>query len=188
MTRAPLLLVCVALVATGCRPSSDRTQAQEAGAAASGGTATPRGNGDPVKPGANEVTPETLPEEPVNEVPAEPVASNIVTNLAEPAPARADPSIPQPYQGRWGLVAADCTSTLGDAKGLLIINGNTMRFYEARATLAERLPAVATSFSGRFSVTGEGTTWERVVTLTREGDTLTRADEDGTFTYSRCRS
>ena len=187
MIRASLLFACVAMLATGCRPSSDRTEAQEAGAAASGGTATSRSVGDPVQPGANQVTPETLPEEPATEDTAEPLADNAGANAVEPPPV-ATPAIPQRYQGRWGMVAADCTSTQGDAKGLLTIDGRTLRFYESTGTLVEQLPAIATSFSGRFAFTGEGMTWQRVVTLTLSGDTLTRADETGTFTYSRCRA
>src|SRR5678815_313320 len=35
-------------------------------------------------------------------------------DTAEPVAA----VIPEQYRGRWGMVAADCTSTKGDAKGL----------------------------------------------------------------------
>jgi hypothetical protein len=94
--------------------------------------------------------------------------------------------IPNRYRGRWGLVAADCTSTRGDAKGLITVGDRTIRFYESVGTLAEARPAIATAFSGRFEFTGEGMNWERVITLSRTGDTLTRADEDGRFTYTRC--
>ena len=185
MIRAPLLFACVALLVAGCRPSSDRTEAQEAGAAASGGTATSRSVGDPVQPGANQVTPETLPDGPAIENAAEPLAGNALANAVDVPPV-ATLAVPQRYQGRWGMVAADCTSTQGDAKGLLTIGDRTLRFYESTGTLAQQLPAIATSFSGRFAFTGEGMTCQRVITLTRSGDTLTRADETGTFTYSRC--
>ena len=94
--------------------------------------------------------------------------------------------IPAHYHGRWGMVAADCTSTRGDAKGLITIGDKTIKFYEATATLKEQRPAIATSFAGNFGFTGEGQTWEKVQTLTRTGDTLKRAEETGTFTYTRC--
>ncbi|MDQ3144169.1 MAG: hypothetical protein M3Q57_04740 [Pseudomonadota bacterium] len=94
--------------------------------------------------------------------------------------------IPAQYRGRWGLVAADCTSTRGDAKGLMNIGETSVRFYESTASLQERRPAIATSFSGVFVFTGEGQTWERVMTFIRTGDTLKRAQADGTFTYTRC--
>ena len=46
--------------------------------------------------------------------------------------------------------------------------------------------ALATSFAGLFGFTGEGQTWEKVMTFTRTGDTLKRAEEEGSFTYKRC--
>ncbi|MDQ3077237.1 MAG: hypothetical protein M3Q83_00165 [Pseudomonadota bacterium] len=94
--------------------------------------------------------------------------------------------IPAQYRGRWGLVAADCTSTRGDAKGLMTVGDTSIRFYESTAALQEQRPAIATSFSGTFAFTGEGQTWERVMTLTRTDNTLKRAQADDTFTYTRC--
>ena len=104
-------------------------------------------------------------------------------------PAPTDPAgllIPAQYHGRWGMVAADCTSTRGDAKGLIAIGDKTIKFYEAVATLKEQRPAIATSYSGLFGFTGEGQSWEKVMTFTRTGDKLKRAEETGTFTYTRC--
>lgn len=103
-------------------------------------------------------------------------------NDAAPIPA----VIPAQYRGRWGLVAPDCTSAKGDAKGLIAIGDKTIRFYESTATLRERRPAIATSFSGLFDFTGEGQTWQKPVTLTRTGDMLKRADDEGNFSYKRC--
>lgn len=105
-----------------------------------------------------------------------------LANAAAPAATR----IPAQYRGRWGMVAADCTSTRGDAKGLIDIGDTSIKYYESRATLKEQRPAIATSFSGLFSFTGEGQTWEKVVTLTRTGDTLKRADDEGSYDYKRC--
>ena len=108
-------------------------------------------------------------------------------NGVEGAPAMpGEALIPSQYRGRWGMVAADCTSTRGDAKGLITIDEGTVKFYESLATLKEQRPAIATSFSGRFGFTGEGQTWEKVMTFTRSGGTLKRADEEGSFTYTRC--
>lgn len=110
------------------------------------------------------------------------------TNAGMPVPP--DPvtaaTIPAQYHGRWGMVPADCTSTRGDAKGLITIADKTVRFYEAVATLKEKREAPATSWSGLFGFTGEGQTWEKVQTLTRTGNVLKRAENDGTFTYTRC--
>lgn len=105
------------------------------------------------------------------------------TQPSPPAPAAL---IPAQYRGRWGMVAADCTSTRGDAKGLINITGGKIRFYESTATLKEQRPAIATSFAGLFGFTGEGQTWEKAMTFTRSGDTLTRAESEGNFTYKRC--
>ena len=97
-------------------------------------------------------------------------------------------AIPAQYQGRWGMVPADCTSTRGDAKGLITIADKTIRFYESTATLRDQRPAIATSFSGLYDFTGEGQTWQKSVTLTRTGDTLKRADEEGNYNYTRCKA
>ena len=94
--------------------------------------------------------------------------------------------IPGQYRGRWGMVAADCEQGRSDAKGLLTIGEQTLVFYESTGMLKERRPAIATSFSGLFDFTGEGQKWSKVITFTRTGDTLKRAEEAGTFTYRRC--
>jgi len=96
------------------------------------------------------------------------------------------PYFPAQYRGRWGMVPGDCTSTRGDAKGLITIGDSTIRFYESIATLKEQRPAIATSFSGLFSFTGEGQSWIKVMTFTRTGNSLKRADSDGNFSYTRC--
>ena len=94
--------------------------------------------------------------------------------------------IPGQYRGRWGMVPADCDRSRSDAKGAITIGERTIIFYESRATLKERRPAIATSFAGLFAFTGEGQNWEKVMTLTRTGDKLKRAEESGSFTYTRC--
>jgi hypothetical protein len=125
---------------------------------------------------------ETLP--PDETVTNDANASNNSAMPVPPNPVTAD--IPTQYHGRWGMVAADCTSTRGDAKGLIDIGDQTIKFYEAVATLKEQRPAIATSFSGLFAFTGEGQNWEKVMTFTRTGDTLKRAEESGSFTYQHC--
>lgn len=94
--------------------------------------------------------------------------------------------IPAALHGRWGMVPADCTSTRGDAKGLINVDDTSIKFYESVANLKEQRPAVATSFSGLFAFTGEGQNWVKVMTFTRTGNVLKRAEETGTFTYTRC--
>ena len=94
--------------------------------------------------------------------------------------------IPAQYRGRWGMNAADCEQGRADNKGMITIGEKSIRFYESTATLKEQRPAVAISFSGLFTFTGEGQSWEKVVTLTRSGDTLTRADDESSYDYKRC--
>jgi hypothetical protein len=94
--------------------------------------------------------------------------------------------IPDQYRGRWGITAADCDQSRSDAKGAITIGERSMMFYESRATLRQVRPAIATSFSGLFAFSGEGQQWQKVVTLTRTGDALRRADDDGSTTYQRC--
>jgi hypothetical protein len=117
--------------------------------------------------------------------PAPPAPGTNQTKPMVPSPTPGD-VIPALYQGRWGLTPADCTSDRGDAKGLMTIGDTRIKFYESTATLTERRPAIATSFAGLFAFRGEGQAWEKVMTFTRTGDALTRADQDGTFTYRRC--
>jgi hypothetical protein len=101
-------------------------------------------------------------------------------------PEAVSTTIPAQYHGRWGMVPADCTSTRGDNKGLITIGDKTVRFFEAVATLKEQRPAIPESFSGLFAFTGEGQNWQKVMTFSRTGDSLKRAEEEGTFTYKRC--
>ena len=110
------------------------------------------------------------------------------TNQTAPAAPSPTPGgiIPARYQGRWGMVPNDCTSTRGDAKGLITIGDTSIKFYESTATLTDQRPAKATSFSGLFAFRGEGQSWEKVMTFTRTGERLERADQDGSFTYRRC--
>jgi hypothetical protein len=130
---------------------------------------------------------ETLPPDEGNEETAAANSSNMPVPPNPVPPEQAGGvAIPAQYHGRWGMVAADCTSTRGDAKGLIEIGGQTIKFYEAVATLKEQRPAVAISFSGLFAFTGEGQYWQKVMTFTRTSDTLKRAEEAGTFTYKRC--
>lgn len=124
------------------------------------------------------------PVEPDSAVPADDGVSAPDDNMA---------SIPAALQGRWGLVAADCTSTRGDAKGLIEITGDTITFYESRATLDDVAERGDDSIRATFSFTGEGMTWTRDMALAAQdgGETLVRTEygEDAMadpLRYSRC--
>lgn len=127
---------------------------------------------------------EMLPPSEEGGAPAETNEADAPANTDEPATGAA--VIPAQYRGRWGMTANDCDPRRSDNKGLITIAERTIRFYESTATLKEQRPAIATSFSGTFGFTGEGQTWEKAVTLTRTGNVLKRADDEGNFTYNRC--
>jgi hypothetical protein len=120
--------------------------------------------------------------------PARPPAAAASPTGAPPAAMAASQPVPAALQGRWGLTPADCTSTRGDAKGLLAITGGELRFYESRAVPAPGVQADASSISGNFHFTGEGQAWTRYEALKRNGDKLTRTENNpaASFTYAKC--
>lgn len=101
-------------------------------------------------------------------------------------------AIPPALHGRWGLVAADCTSTRGDAKGLLIVTPATLTFYESVAQLDDVVNVGDESIRAVFDFEGEGMTWKREVGLaTRAGGAgLVRREfgenAPGPLEYIRC--
>jgi hypothetical protein len=104
---------------------------------------------------------------------------------APPAPAAA---IPAALQGRWGLTPADCTAGRSDAKGLLTITADNLRFYESRAVPAADVEAGDSSISGNFAYTGEGQSWTKYESLKVDKGRLTRTETKPTvsFSYAKC--
>ena len=88
-----------------------------------------------------------------------------MTPEASAAPAEAEKSIPLALRGRWGSVAADCTSTRGDAKGLITISADSLRYYESVAKLGTVTERSDTSLAAGFAFSGEGMEWQRDMTL-----------------------
>lgn len=106
-------------------------------------------------------------------------------------PADTGTGIPVAMQGRWGLVPADCTSTRGDAKGLMEVGADSLKFYESRAVLAEVAERSGDRLEASFDFTGEGMSWSRDMVLVARGDTLVRQESgEGAIpeplTYARC--
>ena len=114
-----------------------------------------------------------------------PPSDEQAVNSAVPTAAVA---IPAALQGRWGLTPADCTSTRGDAKGLLTIGRNDLRFYESRAVPGADVQAGDGTISGHFDFTGEGQSWSKYEALKVSGDKLVRTETDpqASFTYAKC--
>lgn len=140
----------------------------------------------------------------------EPVADNVgntdalpTINTADPRPTGGPPPpedavlndtgpasalIPAALHGRWGLTPADCTSTGGDAKGLLTISGSEMRFYESVAIPGPNMMSSENSIGGNFNFTGEGQSWTAYQGLEVKDGRLTRTQRDplASFRYVRC--
>lgn len=130
---------------------------------------------------SKESAPDPLGGPPTNNVSTGADAGN-VTEDASPG------VIPAALRGRWGLMPGDCTSTRGDAKGLLIISGDELRFYESRAVPSAGAESDSDSINGNFSFTGEGQTWTKFETLERKNNTLVRTDSNpaASYTYAKC--
>lgn len=136
-------------------------------------------------------------EAPVREAPATDTG-NATANVTDITPAgnatsAAKPSahaIPDAFQGRWGMVPGDCGPDASIAKGLMVVDGEKLRFYESVGK-----PAVVTwpapdRMEGRFSFSGEGMEWSKDMTLTlKEKDKLVRTEKDpvASYTYMRCK-
>lgn len=98
------------------------------------------------------------------------------------------PALPTAMLGRWGLAPMDCTSTRGDAKGLLIVGPSDLRFYESRAVPTGDVQTDERSASGTFHFTGEGQRWSKYEALQVQKDLLVRTESNPTasFTYAKC--
>ena len=142
----------------------------------------------PVANGANVVT--AVPAAANRTLPS-PAGGPPATEAAAAAPApqtAARTSIPAEFQGRWGLTPRDCTTALGDAKGLLVVNGRELRFYESRAVPTADAHLTGGVLTGDFRFTGEGQTWTKFERLERQQNTLVRTESDPTasYTYVKC--
>ncbi len=105
-----------------------------------------------------------------------------------PADAAAAATIPAALHGRWGLVPGDCTSTRGDAKGLVTVSADQIRFYESVASPGKIIERTDSRIRGDFDFTGEGMEWTNHIIWSAAGDKLTRVDseEDSRLVYMRC--
>lgn len=115
--------------------------------------------------------------------------ANVATIPAsQVSPARPAAAIPTPLHGRWGLTPADCTSTRGDAKGLLVVDADGLQFYESRAVPAAHVRILKDSISADFAFIGEGQSWTRFETLQIRQEKMVRTESNpmASFTYARC--
>ena len=121
-----------------------------------------------------------------------------MTGAGDPEGAAAQPvdgpiapaaQIPAALQGRWALAPADCEPGRADAKGLMTVLPNELRFYESRARLVKVNDSSSDSIGGDFAFTGEGMTWSRYQSLKLQGNALVRTETEpvASYTYARCR-
>ncbi|WP_426267732.1 hypothetical protein [Sphingomonas sp. LHG3443-2] len=179
-----ILALFAALPLLACTPAADKADTGETIARGAGVGAGPTGRvGKPVAKGAEKgPIPENIDEG------VEPV-----TNAAAPATVAKPTSIPDQFHGRWALTANDCKPEFASAaKGLMTVNDSRLTFYESRGTLA-RVDAwtPANRFTANYGFSGEGMTWERVITLERNGSKLRRTEKGGDegpvdLTYTAC--
>ena len=93
--------------------------------------------------------------------------------IGDGAPALSDTvdgDIPAALHGRWGLVPADCTSDRGDAKGLIVVDAQGIKFYESRGSVGEVAESDDRSIRASFAFTGEGQEWVRDMQLALSAD------------------
>lgn len=110
------------------------------------------------------------------------------TGANDTQPSGGSEAIPARFHGRWGLTPADCTSTRGDAKGLMLISADQLRFYESTAVPTTNVKTSPESFSADFSWTGEGMSWTKFQSLELQNGKLVRTESSpiASFTYVRC--
>ena len=134
---------------------------------------------------------EDRPEQQETMMPVEPDGG--MGDGATPLPELLGTAIPEALHGRWGLVPADCTSTRGDAKGLITIDAEQIEFYESRAVVEEIEEQDTGMIRARFAFTGEGQEWTRTIEwrMSEDGAKLMRSEtgEDALVepvSYTKC--
>ena len=124
-------------------------------------------------------------------MPSTPVTTDSAGAVAggPPGPGAAvEGPMPAAIRGRWGLTPADCISNRGDAKGLLEIGPDSLKFYESRAVPGTSIESNDQGISGNFNFTGEGQEWRKYVSLKLEGEVLRRTERNpvASYNYARC--
>src|SRR5688500_18174830 len=163
MKQASPILAVAALALAACKPPSDPNAADP------GELKVEAADIEPRPPGGNAAT------------------GSAAANQDLPVPLTV---IPAAFQGQWGMVPADCTSTRGDNKGLITVEADSIRFYESRAILTKVTENAPENFTGDFKFTGEGQPGIKPQTLKLAGssNTVSRSETSPAmrFTYQRC--
>lgn len=151
---------------------------------------------DEPEPAATEtatVAPMPVEPAPADTIPPAPATSAIPEAMHSAANEALPTTIPAAIQGRWGLVPKDCTSTAGDAKGLLTVSATQLKFYESVAKLGKVAEGDESRIKASFTYSGEGQSWVHTVVLDVQdgGRTLTRRNygpdaAPAALKYTRC--
>lgn len=99
--------------------------------------------------------------------------------------------LPNWLSGRWGLVAGDCVPGSDIAKGLMTVEGNSLKFWESRARLTRVEKRTDRSLRGVFQFDGEGQSWTRDMEFSLDDGVLTRREYGdtgmpGPIEYHKC--
>lgn len=131
-------------------------------------------------------------DETAREAQVAPAAPGDAAAVARAADAAAG-GIPEALQGRWGLDPADCEPGRSDADGLLVIDADSLEFYESMGELGAIEARTAGRIRADFAFTGEGMEWTREMELATPdgGETMVRREfgEEamaGPLEYARC--
>jgi hypothetical protein len=140
---------------------------------------------DPVADGANKTAGLPAINDAVPNATGAPPEKGGAPTTQPPAPAK---TIPAALQGRWGLSPADCMPNRADAKGLLVISADQIRFYESRAVPGPDVQGDDNSISGNFNFTGEGQSWTKFESIQLQKTDLVRTETKpaASFTYAKC--
>ncbi len=98
---------------------------------------------------------------------------------------------PAGFDGRWGVLDSDCTSSVRGASEMFVaISGDTLKFFDRTGTVTKMTVKSPEKVSTRIDFTGRGIKWFRLTNwYLEDGDkTLIRADTNPVLnmTYSRC--
>jgi hypothetical protein len=85
------------------------------------------------------------------------------------------------------MTPADCSGQ-GEAKGLLVITAEELRFHQSRAVPVGDTGGTEDSFTGDFTFTGPDRTWTGFETLQIQGRRLVRTTSSpmASYTYAKC--
>ena len=128
---------------------------------------------------------------------SEPVADSAIDDrgngvVALPPAATPTPTVastfPAPFRGRWGMVANDCDPARADAKGLMTVEADRLRFYESRGAPTRIEIASPFKLTAELAFTGEGQSWTKRTTMTliEGGRTIIREESGPAASNGTC--